>query len=181
MILTHYHHKNDRPFQTLSSVSDEKALSIIASLKARTGSVYRRFVREASQDENRPAEYLSHRRATESWLRDEFIKKGGKPTTEYPQYFVVDLSAWIEEGYNGQSKAIQIPISAFDADRVSFTYPDSMISYWLKSQTEQDFYHPKYHGKVFRLSGIQEIIDRSIRDSRSRMGNRSDQKIRLVY
>ena len=152
MILTHYHHKNDRPFQTLSSVSDEKALSIIANLKARTGSVYRRFIR--------PAEYLSHRRETESWLRDEFIKKGGKPTTEYPQYFVVDKSTWIEEGYNGQSKAIQIPVSAFDADRVSFTYPDSMISYWLNSQTEREFYHSEYNGKVFRMGEIQEIIDR---------------------
>ncbi len=152
MILTHYHHNNDRPFQTLSAVSDEEALSIIGSLKARTGSVYQRF--------DRPAEYLSHRRATENWLRDEFIKKGGKPTTEYPQYFVVDVSAWIEEGYNGQCKTIQIPISAFDADRVSFTYPDSMISYWLNSHTERDFYHPEYHGKVFRISEIQKIIDR---------------------
>ncbi|WP_310483228.1 hypothetical protein [Chamaesiphon sp. VAR_48_metabat_403] len=152
MILTHYHHQNDRPFQTLSSVSDEEALSIIASLKERTGSVYRRF--------DNPVEYLSHRRATESWLRNEFIKKGGKPTTEYPQYFVVDKSTWIEEGYNGQSKTIQIPISAFDADRVSFTYPDSMISYWLKSQTDRKFYQPEYHGTVFNLCEIQDIIDR---------------------
>ncbi len=152
MILTHYHHKSDRPFQTLSSVSDEKALNIITSLKERSGSVYRRFAR--------PAEYLSHRRATESWLRSEFIKKGGKPIAKYPQYFVVNLSAWIEEGYDGQCKTIQIPISAFDPDRVSFTYPDSMISYWLKSQTERDFYQPEYHGKVFGMREIHEIIDR---------------------
>jgi hypothetical protein len=152
MILTHYYHKNDRPFQTLASTSEEKALSIITSLKERTGAVYRRF--------NNPAAYLSQRRETESWLRDEFIKKGGKPTTKYPQYFVVDLSAWIEDGYNGQSKAIRIPISAFDADRVSFTYPDSMISYWLNSQTKRDFYHSEYHGKVFSSIDIYDIIDR---------------------
>jgi hypothetical protein len=152
MILTHYYHKSDRPFQTLSSSSDAKALSIIASLQARTGGVYRRF--------DNPTEYLNRRRETERWLRDEFIKKGGKPTTKYPQYFVVDLSAWIEEGYNGQSKAVQISISTFDPDRISFTYPDSMISYWLNSQTERDFYHPEYHGKVFRLGEIQAIIDR---------------------
>jgi hypothetical protein len=154
MILTHYHHKNDRPFQTLSSVSDKNALSIIASLKERTGSVYRRF--------NRPAEYLDCRRETESWLRDEFIKKGGKPIAKYPQYFVVDCSSWIEDGYNGQSRSIQIPISAFDADRVSFTYPDSMISYWLNSQTDRDFYHSEYHGKVFSSIEIREIIYRFV-------------------
>jgi hypothetical protein len=152
MMLTHYHHERDRPFQTLAAVSEGKALNIIARLKKRTGAVYRRF--------NNPAAYLSHRRETESWLRDEFIKKGGKPTAKYPQYFVVDFSSWIEEGYNGQSKAIRIPISAFDADRVSFTYPDSMISYWLNSQTDRDFYHPEYHGQVFSSIEIHEIIDR---------------------
>jgi hypothetical protein len=51
MILTHYHHECDRPFQNLAAVSDEKALNIIASLQARTGAVYRRF--------NNPAKYLS--------------------------------------------------------------------------------------------------------------------------
>ena len=152
MMLTHYYHECDRPFQTLAAVSDNKALNIIDSLKKRTGAVYRRF--------NHPVEYLSRRRETEGWIRDEFIKKGGKPTTKFPQYFVVDFSTWIEEGYNGQSRAIRIPISAFDPDRVSFTYPDSMISYWLNSQTERDFYHSEYHGRVFSSIEIQSIIDR---------------------
>jgi hypothetical protein len=151
MILTHYYHQNDRPFQTLSSLSDAAALDIISSFHSRTGAVYRRF--------NNPVEYLSNRRLTESWLRDEFIKKGGQPLVKYPQYFVIDRSAWIEEGYDGQSAAIKIPISAIDPDRVSFTYPDSMISYWLKSQTDRAFYHPKYHGKVFKLSKIHQIIE----------------------
>ncbi len=35
MILTHYYHENDRPFQILSSLSDERALSIISSLRDR--------------------------------------------------------------------------------------------------------------------------------------------------
>ena len=151
MILTHYHHLNDRPFQTLSSLSDEAALIAISSLQERNGAVYQRF--------SEPVKYLSQRRETENWLRDEFVKKGGQPSVKYPQYFVIDRSAWIEEGYNGQSKAVQLPISAFNPDRVSFTYPDSMISYWLKSQTEQAFYHPQYHGKVFGLSEIDRVID----------------------
>ena len=150
MILTHYYHQNDRPFQTLSSLSEVAALEVISSFRLRTGAVYRRF--------SNPVAYLKKRRLTENWLRDEFIKKGGQPLVQYPQYFVIARSTWIEEGYHGQSKAVQLPISAIDPDRVSFTYPDSMISYWLKSQTDRDFYHPEYHGQVFRLSEIHKII-----------------------
>jgi hypothetical protein len=73
---------------------------------------------------------------------------------------VVDRSAWIEDGYNGKSQALQINISAFHPDRVSFTYPDSMISYWLKNQTDSIFYRPEYHGKVFSVGDIEYIIDR---------------------
>jgi hypothetical protein len=43
---------------------------------------------------------------------------------------------------------------------VSFTYPDSMISYWLRSQSDKAFYQPGYHGQVFLLSEIYDIIDK---------------------
>jgi ribosomal protein L21E len=157
MILTHYYHEDDRPFQTLSSLSDEAALKIISSFKERTGAVYQRF--------RNPLEYLSQRRETENWIRDEFVKQGGQPLTKYPQYFTIGQAVWIEDGYNGKNKIIQIPLSAFHADRISFTYPDSMISYWLKNQAidtnyiqSNGFYHPEYHGKVFRLTAIYEVI-----------------------
>jgi hypothetical protein len=152
MILTHYYHQDDEPFQTLSSLSVQAAMSVISSVRDRPGAVYRRF--------SNPSQYLHQRRETERWVRAEFIKKGGKPISQYPQYFVVDGSIWIEDGYNGQSRSIQMPISDFNPDTVSFTYPDSMISYWLKSQTEQAFYRSEYHGRVFTLSEINLIIER---------------------
>jgi hypothetical protein len=151
MILTHYYHPDDEPFQTLSCLSEADALQVITSLQQRTGAVYRRF--------RQPVEYLRQRRETEAWLRAEFIKKGGQPISEYPQYFVVDRAAWIEDGYNGQSRMIQMSIADFHPQRVSFTYPDSMISYWLKSQSERVFYHHEYHGRVFGLREISQIIE----------------------
>jgi hypothetical protein len=152
MMIRHYYHQDDEPFKTLSSLSAQEAVRIISSLRDRTGTVYRRF--------SNPAQYLHQRRETESWIRAEFIKKGGQPISQYPQYFVADRSIWIEDGYNRQSRSIQMPISAFNLDTVSFTYPDSMISYWLKSQKEQVFYQPEYHGRVFVLSEIGTIIER---------------------
>jgi hypothetical protein len=152
MQLTHYYHQNDRPFQSLSALTDRAALSVIAKLQHRQGLVYRRF--------RDPENYLKLRRETEHWLRNEFIKKGGKPVTNYPQYFVVDRSAWIESGYNNKFDLIQIPLASLKPQQISFTYPDSMVSYWLQSQSDKDYYQPEYHGRVFAIDEIVEIIDR---------------------
>ena len=151
MILTHYYHKDDRPFETLSSLFEDEALSVMFNLGKRTGAVYDRF--------NNPQKYWRQRLKTESWLRQEFIQKGGIPISLYPLYFVVGRAVWIEEGFNGQSSIIEIPLTAFNHKQISFTYPDSMISYWLKNQTEQKFYHSEYHGQVFTLSEICQVID----------------------
>jgi hypothetical protein len=152
VILTHYYHKRDRPFQSLSSLAEAEALNIIESLQERTGNVYRRF--------GNPVQYLRDRRATESWLRAEFIAKGGQPQTLYPQYLTIGRSPWIEDGFEGQSNFIQVPIASVCVDRVSFTYPDSMVTHWLQSQCGQIFHHPEYHGQVFTLTEIYQIIDR---------------------
>lgn len=150
MILTHYYHKDDYPFQSLLCLSEEEALRAISNLDHRTGLVYRRF--------KDPIGYLKRRQATESWLRYEFIRKGGKPASTYPHYFVVEQATWIEEGYDGQSNKLQVPISTFNPELVSFTYPDSMVSYWLLSQADKVYYHPEYHGQVFLFDEIIEII-----------------------
>jgi hypothetical protein len=151
MLLTHYYHQKDRPFKNLSALEEQKALSIIRDLQCREGLVYRRF--------NQPEQYLKMRKETEIWARQSFIEKGGKPNTSYPQYFVVNQSVWIEEGFNQQSFHISFPISDFNPKQVSFTFPDSMVSYWLRSQTHADYYHPEYHGQVFLLDEICQIIN----------------------
>lgn len=152
MILTHYHHKDEPPFQTLSALSESEALSVIFDLGKRTGEVYHRF--------RNPQKYLRLRQATERWLRQEFIRKGGQPLLDYPTYFVVEQATWIEAGYGGESNAIQIPLVAFKAEQVSFTYPDSMVSYWLKDQQDKVFYQPEYHGQVFDTTEIVRIINK---------------------
>ena len=152
MLLTHYYDRSNRPFQNLSSLSDRAALDLISKLQYRNGLVYRRF--------NNPTQYLKLRRETELWLRNEFIRQGGKPASNYPHYFVVGRSVWIEEGYNGNSDRVQIPLSAFKPEQISFTYTDSMVSYWLQSQSDKNYYHPEYHGRIFSIDEILELIDR---------------------
>jgi hypothetical protein len=151
MMLIHYHHRNDAPFQNLSSLTEEEALNVITNLRDRTGAVYRRF--------KNPKQYLKQRREAESWVRQEFIKKGGQPVSVYPHYFAIERARWIEAGYNEENLAVQFPVSAFQPEQVSFTYPDSMISYWLINQADQVFYRPEYHGQVFTLSEINKVVD----------------------
>lgn len=152
MLLTHYYHEDDKPFRTLSSLPENAALKVIAKLSDRTGAVYRRF--------RNPQAYLRQRQETEVWLRQEFMRKGGQPVSRFPQYFTVEKAVWIEEGFNGKSCQVQIPLSAFSLRHVSFTYPDSMVSYWLKSQAHEKFYRPEYHGQVFVLDEICNIVDK---------------------
>lgn len=149
--LTHYYHKAEKPFQTLSALPDHEALELMSQLKEREGEVYHRF--------KNPQKYLRHRRATESWLHREFIQKGGKPTLSYPKYFSLGPALWMEEGYNNQSKVVQLPLSSVCSTKISFTYPDSMVSYWLRTQAGQKFYQPAYHGKVFTMSEILGLVE----------------------
>ncbi len=152
MLLTHYYDRADRPFQSLSALSDRDALKIISNLQQRNGLVYRRF--------KNPENYLKFRRETETWLRNEFIDKGGKPASSYPCYFVINRSIWIETGYAGNFNKLEIPISDFDLQQISFTYPDSMVSYWLKTQTDKNYHQSEYHGRVFLLDEILKLINR---------------------
>jgi hypothetical protein len=152
MLLTHYYHQNDRPFQSLSALNHRAALTVISNLQHREGLVYRRF--------RDPEHYLKFRCETEHWLRTEFIKKGGKPLANYPQYFTVGRAIWIELGYGGNFDRIQIPLTVFNSEQISFTYPDSMVSYWLQSQSDQEYYQTEYHGRVFSIDEITKIIDR---------------------
>jgi len=54
---------------------------------------------------------------------------------------------------------IQVPLCLFAEYDVSFTYPDSMVSFLLAQEKESEYYLPEYHGKVFTLSEIRAIVE----------------------
>lgn len=147
--LTHYYHKDENPFRTISSLSDDEAMKVIGKYDPSEALVYRRF--------KDPIKYLKERRTTELWLRDEFIKLGGKPVNKWPYYLVLGRSSYIFDGYNGECREIKLPMSEIDLEQVSFTYPDSMVSFWLSQRQDEEYYQPKYHGKVFTFDGIKKI------------------------
>ena len=56
---------------------------------------------------------------------------------------------------------IEVPLSLFEECDVSFTYPDSMVSFLLANEKDPEYYLPDYHGKVFTLSEILSIVESS--------------------
>jgi hypothetical protein len=153
--LIHYYRTGSQPFRSLSVLPDAEAIEIMRGLYVAGSVIWERF--------KEPADYLHGRREVEAWLRREFIRLGGWPQEKHPVYMVLGRSKWVERMADpatlATTSAIQVPLSILDEADVSFTYPDSMVSYFLEQQPDPEVYQPGYHGRVFTLSQIQAIVD----------------------
>lgn len=150
--LTHYYAQGSIPLRSLSALPDAEALLLMESLYE-DNLVAERF--------KEPVEYLQNRKQVELWVRNEFIAKGGQPQEDYPLYAVLGYANWMEQNLASlEIERIQIPLSIFTEKDISFTYPDSMVTYWLGMDKQAAYYEPDYHGQVFTLSGIQRLMDK---------------------
>jgi hypothetical protein len=154
--LTYYYKRGAKPFQSLSALSDAEAIRIMEALyvQYKDNILFERF--------KDPLGYLRERRQTEEWVRNGFLAKGGRPRESYPICMVLGSSAWIRKNApdpvtHGE---IRIPLSAFSESDLSFTYPDSMVSRWFDRDKPAEYYQPEYHGKVFTVSEILEIVEK---------------------
>ena len=110
-----------------------------------------------------PTRYLRMRKQIEQYFRQAFIAKGGEPRETCPIYMTLGRTKWMQNDIDAITLAttteIQVPISLFRECDISFTYPDSMVSFLLAEEKESEYYLPDYHGKVFTLSEIRAIIE----------------------
>ena len=153
--LIHAYRKGTDPFRSLSALSDMEAIQKMKGFYVEGAIFWERF--------KDPAQYLKARRQVEQWLRREFVAKGGKPQAPYPIYMVLGRSKWIETALDAATRAttveIQVPLALFRECDVSFTYPDSMVSFMLDNQRDLEYYLPEYNGRVFTLSEIRAIVE----------------------
>jgi hypothetical protein len=149
--VTHFYMRETGPFQSLSTLPDEEAIKIMEALCDDThfGARFKD-----------PMGYLQNRKATEKWVREGFIAKGGRPQDPYPIAMVLGSSKWLEETTpaTGSGANIRIPLSIFTEDDISFTYPDSMISFWFGREKPTEYYQPELHGIVFTLPEILAMV-----------------------
>ena len=112
--LYHYYEASRGPFHNLSDLPLAEAERIQDQIR-QEGRIF------ASQ---RSTDYLTIRRELEQRVRRLFIEKGGKPRRSCPHYMIVGASDWLK-GWYQQGCEVRIPLTAFDADVVSFTYGDT--------------------------------------------------------
>jgi hypothetical protein len=153
--LVHLYKSNTEPFRTLSGLPEEDAIQIMQSLYQAGSIFWERF-----ED---PAGYLRLRKQIEQYVREAFIAKGGMPREPHPIYMAFGRTRWMLNCLDAVTLAttteIEVPLSLFEERDVSFTYPDSMVSFLLAQDKGADYYLPDYHGKVFTLSEIISIVE----------------------
>jgi hypothetical protein len=155
--LIHLYKRGTQPFRTLSALREKDAILIMQSLY-RAGSIFW----ERFED---PVAYLRLRKQIEENIRKAFIAKGGKPQAAHPIYMAFGRTKWMENDLDAVTRAttteIEVPLVLLEECDVSFTYPDSMVSFLLTNEKESEYYLPDFHGKVFTLSEIRSIVESS--------------------
>ena len=153
--LIHVYKRGTIPFRSLSALSDADAIDLMRANYIKGSVFWERF-----ED---PAAYLQLRKQVEDWLRREFIAKGGRPRADFPIYMAWGRSKWMDTMLDATTLAttieIQVPLSVFGEHVMSFTYPDSMVSFLLNMEKNAEYYLPEYHGQVFTFAEMRAILE----------------------
>jgi hypothetical protein len=140
--LTHYYERAHGPLLSLSNLPIAEAERLMAVIR-QEGRVF------ASR---RPPEYLSIRLELEQRIRELFVAKGGRPRRAHPHYFILGSSHWLKDWYQDGCE-LRLPLSAFDAQTLSFTYGDSFPAMRYPDGKP-------YRGQVYGFAELPEIIAR---------------------
>jgi hypothetical protein len=144
-IITHNYDPSRGPFRNICNLASTEAEQILDQIRA---SGLRRI----------RSNYLERRLATERWLYAECSRKLGVPLLRHPVYFFLGDFADGQDPSRPQS--IVTPLSAFAPEVITFTYPDSMASLPLATDEALAAHRMPYHGQVFTLPGIREVVSR---------------------
>ena len=148
--LTHYYEEGNIRLKNICSYNDVEAQAILTNLS------------ESGQRTWLHPGYLEERREIEAWLYNEFLNKGKKPYLRHPIYFVLgehdDL--FQKGGFFSSANPIKlkIPLSLFNSNQISFTYPDSMPSFNIPRIERGKPYLKPFHGQVFTKDEINEVV-----------------------
>jgi hypothetical protein len=92
-------------------------------------------------------------------LRERFVAAGGEPIRQAPHYFVLGTSAWFA-GLAPDMVVRTVPLAALPSAVTSVTYPDSITSMGLGAEFGLPTEHRPWHGAVFRLEELPEVVAR---------------------
>lgn len=142
--LYHYYEFENGPFRNITEFGLKKAQSLQNQI-------------QKGWNSKRPDNYIELRFALEKRIRDQFIKKGGKPNRKDPFYCTLGPCKWAESWYTHPG-VIKIPVSDVKPEHLSFTYPDSMVSFQIFEEPKLELYRKGCNGHVFLLDELDDLI-----------------------
>jgi len=150
LFLHKYYKEGLNPFRSMSDLTDDEIVCFMTA-----------HFPGHSWFHADPKERIERRRKIESWLHHEFVLLGGRPQTEHPCYFTLNESPFLKEYgyYEGTPRVIKIPLSVFSSKNVSFTYPDSFFSDWLRRNQRHPLYNRELNGKVFSMDELLVLLE----------------------
>ena len=142
--LFHYYELENGPFRNITEYGYEKAENILDTITEGWNS-------------KRPENYLDLRFSLEKRIKKQFVLKGGKPNRNDPFYFTLGECKFAESWYINPG-VIKIPLTDIKPDHISFTYPDSMVSYQFYDEPKLKTYRKNCNGQIFLMDEINDLI-----------------------
>ncbi len=143
--LYHYYEIDQGPFLNITQNEFEKAKKIQNNISVGFNS-------------KRPPNYIELRFSLEKRLKKGFVNKGGKPKRNDPFYFTLGKCEWLKSCYENPG-VVKIPLADFKSEQISFTYPDSMVSFQFHDEPKLVKYRKACNGQVYLLDEIQELLN----------------------
>jgi len=141
------HYNRNEPFRSISEVSPDNLPTVLSQLDEGNSWGLSRFT---------DPEYLPHRLQVERRIRQEFIKKGGRPELSFPIYFFLGNNPRFEEHKSNIGYSINLKDVATDA--FSFTYGDSMFSMCENYRRKMnDEYQSQLCSQVYRFDELEAL------------------------
>lgn len=127
LFITHYYFPGTDPWKNIMNLPEEDAFRVAAELAAShpdTTSFYR-FADFGN--------YYPNRKKADEYVREAFIRLGGKPRLLHPYSFVLTECEYLREWFDSSDRIV-LDLSGIPEDQVSFTPGDScaLITHGLK-------------------------------------------------
>ncbi|MBR6443743.1 MAG: hypothetical protein IKS46_08655 [Clostridia bacterium] len=118
LFITHYYYPGTDPWKNIMNLPEEEAFRTAGELAAAhpdTTSFYR-----FADFRN----YYPRRKKADSYMRDAFIRLGGKPRLLHPYSFVLGECEYLKDWFDSSDKIV-LDLSDIPDDQISFTIGDS--------------------------------------------------------
>lgn len=142
------HYSRSEPFRSMSSVPSNQWAVAIKDLSETNAWGMSRFS---------DPDYLPRRLEVEKHIRNEFIKKGGKPELDHPLYFFLGRHNGFEKHPRNIGYVIQL--KDIRSDAISFTYGDSLLAYNedYRSQSGEK-YKNSLCSQIFKKEDLESLF-----------------------